>query len=99
MPRPRLEQTLIFDNRVAIQTDWQGVCANHMLFVAFPEFGLTQEQKEAEWDRALASRVKIILSLYDVSWAFGETYPTGPGNWTAAHMLAFYAGGRAEPAR
>jgi len=99
MPRPRLEQTLIFDNRVAIQTDWQGVCANHMLFVAFPEFGLTQEQKEAEWDRALASGVKIIRTFYDVSWAFGETYPTGPANWTSANMLAFYEGVAAMQAR
>jgi hypothetical protein len=91
VPPSGYDQLIAFDNVTPFQDDWRGVNANYMLRAALPEYGLTQEQLTAEWDRVALSGVKIISTEYLFSLAW-PTYPTGSPDFASADMLGFYAG-------
>lgn len=88
--RPTSTTSLTFDNGNPFQLNWLGVGANYMGFTSFAEFALSSATKTAEWDRAQLSGIKIARTFYDVAWAFGASYPTGPASYTTSNMLALY---------
>lgn len=75
--------TLAFDIVNPIQTDFLGIGAVDMAFMEFPEYGLSPEQKTAEYDRVRTSGMRLARTPVKTTWA-NPTFPVGSNNFSSA---------------